>query len=62
MDEYPKAIYRAGSDIVWDGHSLDFDTVNSADEEAQALAAGWHLHYADMTEEKPRRGRPPKSA
>lgn len=48
--EFPKAVYRAGKDIVQDGVSLDYDTVANADEQAEALASGWYLHPSEVPE------------
>lgn len=39
--EFPKMLYREGSEIVWDGQSVDTLTVEDAAEEADAVKAGW---------------------
>lgn len=48
MSEYPKSIYRPGDEGEWDGVKMDFGTVDSPEDEAGALAAGWFLHPSDF--------------
>lgn len=72
MSEYPKALYRDGTQMrVWDAHDVDYRTVRDEDEEVEALSNGWRLtphkthpldHDGDgrLGGSRPRRGRPPK--
>lgn len=36
MEEYPKMLYKTGTQIDWEGQSLDVITVADANEEAAA--------------------------
>jgi len=63
--EYPKCLYRLGSQTeVW-GRMMDLRTALDGEDEAAALETGWSLHPLDCTDEPDsdapkRRGRPPK--
>lgn len=50
MDEYPKALYRDGTEFEWEGLSLDMLVVDDADAEAAARKDGW----ASAGEEAPK--------
>lgn len=50
MSEYPKALYRKGSEFEWEGLKLDGLTVNNAEEEKAAV--GWST--LDKLLEKPK--------
>jgi hypothetical protein len=52
MNDYPKALYRQGSQFEWEGLSLDSMIVDSADAEKAALADGWKASPFD--DEKPK--------
>lgn len=39
--EFPKMLYRPGSQIEIDGECLDYLVVSSAEDETAAVAAGW---------------------
>lgn len=39
--EFPKMLYRPGSQIEIDGEQLDYLVVSSAEDEAAAIASGW---------------------
>lgn len=40
-NEFPKALYRTGSEFEWDGRGTDSLTVADAAEQEQAEADGW---------------------
>ncbi len=40
-DEYPKMLYRDGSEIEWEGKSLNTLTVDDAEGEKAARTDGW---------------------
>ncbi len=53
MDEYPKMLYKTGSEFEWEGLSLDTITVADADEEA--AATGYKTAEALLKPEKPKK-------
>lgn len=40
-NDYPKMLYRAGSEIEWEGKSLDTLIVDDAEGESAAVKEGW---------------------
>lgn len=52
MHEYPKALYRKGDSLHWEGRDLDLLVVDDAQGEAAAMKQGW-LRAADLLSEKP---------
>jgi hypothetical protein len=42
MLEYPKALYKKGEELVWEGRQLAITIVHDAEAEAKAIADGWH--------------------
>lgn len=46
MTNYPKALYRAGSEFEWEGKSFDRIQVEDEESHEAALADGW-LHPRD---------------
>jgi hypothetical protein len=47
MNEYPKAMYRPGSEFEWEGMSLDMRVVEDAQAVTEAQNEGWYL-MADL--------------
>lgn len=41
MIEFPKMLYRDGTELVWEGRQLATRIVTSAEDEAKALGEGW---------------------
>lgn len=41
--QFPRMLYRPGTALQWEGHSVDWKIVDDAEEEAAALADGWNL-------------------
>lgn len=52
--EYPKNLFRDGDSFEWEGRHYDGLIVNSGEEEAEAVKAGWR---ANPLAEKAVRGR-----
>lgn len=56
-NEFPKMLYRDGSEITVEGVGLDYLIVDNADAQAAAESDGWHEGPESNT---PKRGRPRK--
>lgn len=41
---YPKMLYRTGTEIEWEGWNLDTRIVRDEDEELAAIEDGWRNH------------------
>lgn len=41
MNDFPKMLYQAGDDIVWEGRKLATLIVTTAEHEAEAITEGW---------------------
>lgn len=42
--EYPKNLFRDGDSFEWEGRHYDGLIVNSGEEEAEAVKAGWRVN------------------
>lgn len=52
-DEYPKMLYKPGSEIEWDGAKFDTLIVDSLDAEEAVSADGWKSAAALVQPEEP---------
>lgn len=43
MSTHPRMMYRSGTSLEWEGHSLDTRIVTDEDEEAKAVKEGWRI-------------------
>jgi hypothetical protein len=74
MSDFPKMLYRPGTEIEWSGLNLDTCIVDDEASKAAANAEGWgtaadvftaksanDAEESTQVAEAPRRGRPPKT-